>query len=56
MSRREPNDRPTATEALAEFETVISSISRRKLHARIWRTEDTLAERLFRFVHDTLPR
>jgi len=25
MSRREPNDRPTATEALAEFETVVSS-------------------------------
>jgi hypothetical protein len=51
MSRREPNDRPTATEALAEFETVVSSISRRKLRARIWRIEDTLAARVSRFVH-----
>src|SRR6202050_5108231 len=51
MSRPDPNDCPMATEALAEFESVVSSISRRKLRARIWRTEDTLAERFSRFVH-----
>ena len=51
MTRPVPNDRPTITEALAEFETIVSSIGRRKLRTRIWRTEDTLSERFSRFVN-----
>jgi hypothetical protein len=50
MTRTNPNDRPTATEALAELETVVSSISQRKLHSRIWRTEDTTIQRFGRFI------
>jgi hypothetical protein len=53
MTRQDPNDRPTAAEALAEFETIASLISRRKLGARIWRDKDTLSERFNRFIYRT---
>jgi len=51
MTRLNPNDRPSAAEALTEFETVVSSLDHRKLRARIWRYKDTLSERLLRFFH-----
>jgi len=51
MTRPNPSDRPSAAEALAEFEAIVASLDRRKFHARIWRYKDTLSERLFRFFH-----
>lgn len=51
MTRPNPNDRPTITQALMEFEGVVSLINRRTLRTQIWRHEDTLSERLFRFVN-----
>jgi hypothetical protein len=50
MTHPNPEQRPTASAALAEFESIVSSIKRRKLNARIWRNTDTLAERFLRFV------
>jgi len=51
MTSTNPNDRPSATEALAEFEAVASSLDRRKLRSRIWRYKDTFSERLSRFIY-----
>ena len=50
MTRPNPNDRPSATEALAEFEAVVSTIKRRTLRARIWRKTDTISERFSCFI------
>ena len=46
-----PNDRPTVTEALAEFEAVVLTLNPRTLRARIWRNKDTFSERIFRFFY-----
>jgi len=46
----DPKARPTATESLADLEIVVSSISAKRLRTRIWRTEDTLTQRLGRFI------
>jgi hypothetical protein len=54
MAKPNPNDRPSVTEALAEFEVVVSTLNRRTLSARIWRHEDTLSERLLRFLRRVL--
>jgi len=51
MTRPNPSNRPSAAEALAEFEVVASSLDRRALRARIWRYKDTFSERLFRLFH-----
>lgn len=50
MTKSNPCDRPSATEALVEFEAVVSSLERRKLRARIWRHEDTVSVRRLRFL------
>jgi hypothetical protein len=50
MTHPNTADRPTASEALAKFESIVSSIKRRQMNARIWRDRDTLAERFVRFV------
>ena len=50
MAHPDPNDRPSATEALAEFEAVVSTLKRRTLRARIWRHEDTLSARFSCFL------
>jgi len=49
MACPNPNDRPSVSEALAEFEAVVLTLNRRTLRARIWRDKDTLFERLSRF-------
>jgi len=54
MAEPNPNDRPSVTEALAEFEAVVSTLNRRTMSARIWRHEDTLPERLLRFLRRIL--
>ena len=51
MAVPNPNDRPSVTEALAEFEAVVLMLNRRTLRARIWRDKDTLSERIYRFFH-----
>ena len=51
MTQPNPNDRPNATEALAEFEAVVSTIKRRTLRARIWRKTDTISERFSCFIN-----
>jgi hypothetical protein len=53
MARPDPKDRPGATEALAEFESVVSTLNRRTFRARIWRREDTFSERCSRFFRRT---
>lgn len=49
MINDDPHSRPTANEALLEFETMVLSITQQKLHARIWRKEDSRSIRYFRF-------
>jgi hypothetical protein len=49
MAHPNPNDRPSATEALAEFEAIVLTLRSRRLHTRIWRHEDTFFERLLCF-------
>jgi hypothetical protein len=49
MAHPNTNDRPSATEALAEFEAIVLTLRRRRLCARIWRHEDTFFERLLCF-------
>ncbi|KIM71401.1 hypothetical protein PILCRDRAFT_17110 [Piloderma croceum F 1598] len=49
MAHPNSNDRPSATEALAEFEAIVLTLRRRRLRARIWRHEDTFFERLLCF-------
>ncbi|KIM88362.1 hypothetical protein PILCRDRAFT_255096 [Piloderma croceum F 1598] len=50
MMSAAPSDRPTASSALAQFETIASSIKRRKLRIRIWRKNDTLLQRFLRYI------
>ena len=50
MLHPDPNDRPSATEALAEFEAVVSTLNPRTLCARIWRQQDTLSARFSCFI------
>jgi hypothetical protein len=47
MAHPNPDDRPSATEALAEFEAIVLTLHHRRLRARIWRSQDTLCERIF---------
>jgi hypothetical protein len=48
MMSAAPGDRPTASSALAQFESIASSIKRQKLRTRIWRKSDTLLQRFLR--------
>ncbi|KIM88366.1 hypothetical protein PILCRDRAFT_255150 [Piloderma croceum F 1598] len=50
MMSATPSDRPTASSALAHFESIASSIKRRKLRTRIWRKSDTLLQRFLRYI------
>jgi hypothetical protein len=50
MTRPNPADRPTASAVLAEFESIVSTMKRRKMNNRIWRDRDTLAERFVRWI------
>jgi hypothetical protein len=50
MARPDPNDRPSVTEALAEFEAVVLTLKPRTLRTRIWRHEDTLSARFSCFI------
>ena len=50
MMSAAPSDRPTASSALAQFESIASSIKRRKLRTRIWRKSDTLLQRFLRYI------
>ena len=50
MTLPNPDDRPTASAALENFESIVSSIKRRKVNTRIWRKRDTLVERFIRFI------
>jgi hypothetical protein len=48
-----PSDRPTVSYALAEFESIVSLIKRRKLRTQIWRDNDTLVQRFLRYISGT---
>jgi hypothetical protein len=50
MAHPNPDDRPSATESLAEFEAIVLTLRPRMLRARIWRSQDTLCERIFCFI------
>jgi hypothetical protein len=50
MMSAAPSDRPTASSALSQFESIASSIKRRKLRTRIWRKSDTLLQRFLRYI------
>jgi hypothetical protein len=50
MMSAAPSDRPTASSALTQFESIAPSIKRRKLRTRIWRKSDTLLQRFLRYI------
>jgi hypothetical protein len=50
MMSAAPGDRPTVSSALAQFESIASSIKRRKLRTRIWRKSDTLLQRFVCYI------
>lgn len=50
MTSKAPAERPTASEALRAFETIVSSMTRRKQKARIKRPSDTLSNRFHLWI------
>lgn len=51
MTLKEPAQRPTASQALKTFESIVSVMSKRQQRARIKRTIDTPWRRLFLWVN-----